>query len=103
MSTSKNLLCSDCKKVTEHVKLSWTDGQGLADVMDDYFRKHPEDVRSGLWNSYPQWFKRVSIGTSGLLMSVTNGASNLFWHKDVSNKWICSICQHPQERIFDEH
>lgn len=51
--TSKRAYCSGCKEVTEHVKVSLSNPQALKDIYDEYYRNHPEDLRSGLYKAYP--------------------------------------------------
>jgi len=99
--TSRRMYCSDCKKVTEHVKMSTNDLQGVKDVMEEYARRHPESLGSGFYQSLPDWFKTFATGYDGTMSNIINGISNFYLKKDYRSLWICSICKRPQYRTFE--
>ncbi len=100
-NSSKKLYCSDCKEITEHINLGYADPQAIIDIMDEYYEKHPEDLRSGLYNKYPSWLKTTTAGASGVIAGFFNAASNYLIQKDYASFWICSECKHPQNRMFE--
>lgn len=99
--TSKRMYCSECKDVTEHIKISYADVQALKDINEDYFRKHPDDFRASINKAYPEWLKNTTFGTLAVASEIFNGVSNYFLGKDYSSLWICSHCKRHQSRMFE--
>jgi len=100
MSTSKQLYCSECDAVTEHVKVSYADIQAMKKLADQKAKKN-DGILSQIYQKQPEWLKDINFGTTAIAGGIFNGLSNYFLGKDYSSLWICSKCHNPQSRIFE--
>lgn len=99
--TAQRMYCSNCKEVTEHVKISPADVDAMKNINEIFFKKHPEHISYGVYKAYPNWLKNVVFRMGGVVASVANGASNYYTGKDFASLWICSTCKHHQSRMFE--